>query len=90
MKLGKTKEMTKLITLKSEAQSISDDMRALYDSFKAGHIGRDAADTLANISGKNLKAISIILAAEVIEQKLLSNTPNLLIEALPHQVQGAE
>jgi hypothetical protein len=73
--------MKKLAMVKSEAKSVSEDMRALYEHFKAGRIERDSADTLANISGKNLKAISIIFAVEVMEHKLLTNTFNLLIEA---------
>lgn len=66
--------MTNFISVKSEASAISNDMRELYNSFKGGNIERDVADTLANISGKNLKAISIILASELMEQNLLEKT----------------
>jgi hypothetical protein len=59
------------MSVKSEATAISQDMRDLYNSFKNGNIDREAADTLANISGKNLKAISIMFASEVMEQNLI-------------------
>jgi len=65
--------MIKINSVKSEATAISSDMRELYNSFKAGNIERDVADTLANISGKNLKAISIMFAAEVMEQNLFKS-----------------
>lgn len=50
------------ITVQSEARAISADMRELYENFKNGKTLREDADTLANISGKNLKAIAIMLA----------------------------
>ena len=53
------------ITVQSESRAISADMRALYESFKSGETKREDADTLANISGKNLKAISIMLADQI-------------------------
>ena len=53
------------LTVQSESRAISRDMRELYESFKAGETKREDADTLANISGKNLKAISIMLADQI-------------------------
>ena len=54
-----------IINVPIEASAISRDMRDLYESFKSGETTREGADTLANISGKNLKAISIVLADQL-------------------------
>ena len=62
------------MTVQSEARAISSDMRELYESFKAGTTKREDADTLANISGKNLKALSIMLADQVRSDTLLKNS----------------
>jgi hypothetical protein len=58
------------LTVQSEAQAISRDMRALYEQFKSGGIEREDADTLANISGKNLKAIAIMYADNIYQDGL--------------------
>jgi hypothetical protein len=55
----------KVSIVQSEATEISKDMRNLYREFKAGTVEREAADTLANIAGKNLKALSIVLADQM-------------------------
>lgn len=57
--------LPEVTTVQSEAKAISNDMRQLYEGFKLGTIKREDADTLANISGKNLKAISIMLADQI-------------------------
>lgn len=53
--------MNDIISIKSETQAISKDLRALYDDFKNNKISRDDAETLANIAGKNLRAQAILL-----------------------------
>jgi len=50
-----------------EATAISADMRKFITQFQAGEIKREDADTLANISGKNLKALAIILADKALQ-----------------------
>jgi hypothetical protein len=45
-----------------EAEVVSEDMKKLYVDFASGKVKREDADTAANIAGKNLKAISIVLA----------------------------
>lgn len=57
--------MNQLITINTEAKAISKDMRQLYDAFRTGQISRESAETLVNIAGKNLKAITIMLADEL-------------------------
>lgn len=51
--------------IRPEAEAISRDMRKLYADFSAGSVPRETADTLANIAGKNLKALSLILADQI-------------------------
>lgn len=65
------------ITVQSESLLISADMRKLYEQFEAGAIKREDADTLANISGKNLKALSLVLADKIFSQglKVVSEVP---------------
>ena len=58
-------KLPEVITVQSESIAISKDMRNLYEDFKAGAIKREDADTLANISGKNLKALSLMLADQM-------------------------
>jgi len=58
-------KLSEAITVQSEAMAISVDMRRLYEDFKAGGMKREEADTLANISGKNLKALSLMLADQM-------------------------
>jgi hypothetical protein len=48
-----------------EATNVSNDMRQLYSDFKSGAVQREDADTLANIAGKNLKALSLIIADQI-------------------------
>lgn len=65
----------KLITIQSEARQISADMRKLYNRFEKGEVKREEADTMANISGKNLKALSIQLADKMFSSHLKNITP---------------
>lgn len=60
--------------VKTEATAISDDMRALYNSLKAGETNGDIADKLANIAGKNLKSLALIHADTLREDALLKNS----------------
>lgn len=64
-----------IITVQSESLLISADMRKLYERFENGELKREDADTLANISGKNLKALSLILADKMFMQGLKNITP---------------
>lgn len=64
--------------VKTEATAISDDMRELYNKFKAGEISREACDTLANISGKNLKALALLHSDKLREDTLLKNSGNVV------------
>jgi hypothetical protein len=41
------------------------DMRALYDQLRDGKVTREKADSLANISGKILKAVQLELAERI-------------------------
>lgn len=48
----------------SELDAVSRDMRKLYDDFLNNEsVKREAADTAANIAGKNLKAQQLKIAA---------------------------
>jgi len=60
-----------------EAEQISKDMRDLYTEFGSGkqtNEERANADTLANITGKNLKALSVMLANRALASGMLSLT----------------
>jgi hypothetical protein len=59
--------MSKSNTVQQEAMAVSNDMRELYSLFKAGVVDRNDADSLANIAGKNLKALSIVIADQMRE-----------------------
>jgi len=65
-------EQQQIIAVDSEAGAVSADMRMLYSQFKSGDVKREDADTLANIAGKNLKALSIILAHKMLENESAS------------------
>lgn len=51
--------------VQDEAMQVSADMRVLYNDFNAKRIDRSQADTLANIAGKNLKALSLVIADQL-------------------------
>lgn len=70
-----------ILTVQSEARAISADMRELYENFKSGKTLREDADTLANISGKNLKAIAIMLADQFRTDEMLR------ISSSQHQIE---
>ena len=53
--------MNEVISIKSETQAISQDLRQLYNDYKDSKISREMAETLANIAGKNLRAQAILL-----------------------------
>jgi hypothetical protein len=53
--------------VQTEAAQISKDMRDVFNRFKDGGLKREDADTLANISGKNIKALSLIVADQMRE-----------------------
>ena len=62
-------------TVQQEAMTVSADMRELYSKFKSGAVDRGDADTMANIAGKNLKALAIVIADKMREDghvKLMS------------------
>lgn len=46
--------------IKDEASQVSRDMREVYEQLKSGLIERKQADALANIAGKNMKALSLL------------------------------
>jgi len=50
--------------VQKEAMAVSADMRELHSNFKTRKIERADADTTANIAGKNLKALAIVIAGE--------------------------
>lgn len=58
--------------VQKEALAISADMRALYDAFKSKTIDRGDADTFANIAGKNLKALAVVIADQMREDAHLN------------------
>lgn len=60
------------INVQEEAARVSTDMRELYDEFRAGGVKRDDADTAANIAGKNLKSLAIIIADKLRETDQLT------------------
>lgn len=72
-----------IVTVQSEARAISADMRELYENFKNKAIPREDADTLANISGKNLKAISILQTDQIHSEAMLRirSTTQRLVES---------
>ena len=55
----------KTINRTSVLVDVESDMKALYKDFSSGSIQRDAADSLANIAGKRLKAVQLDLADEI-------------------------
>ena len=55
----------KLSDVQQEAWAVSKDMRKLYQEFSSGSIKREDADTQANIAGKNLKALSLVIADQM-------------------------
>ena len=59
-----------IVSVQSESLLVSRDMRKLYEQFEAGALKREDADTLANIAGKNLKALSLILADKIFSREL--------------------
>lgn len=60
-----------IVNVDIEAAEISRDMRALYDRALDRGVQREEADTLANIAGKNLKALSLMLAYRMVENESL-------------------
>lgn len=52
-------------SVQNEAWAISADMRSMFDEFRSGGMKREDADTGANLAGKNLKALSIVLADQM-------------------------
>lgn len=46
---------------------VQQDMSKLYDEFRAGQVERENADSLANITGKYLKAEQLKLARDIFE-----------------------
>ena len=70
------------MTVQQRALEVSDNMRELHESFKLGKTKREDADTVANINGKNLKALSIIIADQMREDGHLQIISK--IEAIEH------
>lgn len=66
------KTKAKVTPVQTEAMVISADMRELYSKVKAGDVERVNADTLANIAGKNLKALAIVVADQARQDGHLS------------------
>lgn len=64
--------MQKQTVVQDEASAISRDMRELYDELRAGGMKGKDADSLANVAGKNLKALAIIIADKMRESEQLS------------------
>ena len=58
--------------VQTEAMAVSRDMRELYSKRKDGKVERVDADTLANIAGKNLKALAIVIADQARQDGHLS------------------
>jgi len=50
---------------KDELGNISVDMRKLYDEALSGKLKREEVDSLANVAGKNLKALQMLWAHDV-------------------------
>lgn len=70
--------------VQKEAMAISADMRELYSNFKSQAVDRGAADTLANIAGKNLKALALVVADQLREDghlQIIAKTRTLEHEA---------
>ena len=55
-----------------EALAISKDMRELYSEFKGKNIERVDADSLANIAGKNIRALAIVLTEQALQKGFIS------------------
>ena len=55
---------------------IQQDMSTLYDEFKSGTVEREAADSLANIAGKFLKAEQLKLARDIFEAEFPARLPS--------------
>lgn len=64
-------EMTLEMTLRARAIEVSDNMRELHRDFRSGAMKREDADTVANINGKNLKALAIVIADRMCERAYL-------------------
>ena len=58
--------------VQTEAMAVSADMRELYSAVKSGKVERADADTRANIAGKNLKALAIVVADQARQDGHLS------------------
>lgn len=67
----------KVSQVQKEAMAVSADMRDLYSHFKAGNVKREDADTFANIAGKNLKALAIVIADQMREDAQLRTIENM-------------
>jgi len=55
---------------------IQQDMSTLYDEFKSGTVKREAADSLANIAGKFLKAEQLKLARDIFDAEFHTRLPS--------------
>jgi hypothetical protein len=50
---------------KEELTAISNDMRKLYESALTGALKREEVDSLANVAGKNVRALQMLWAHDV-------------------------
>lgn len=82
--------MGKENAVEEEAFAISADMRELYERAKKREIQREEADTLANIAGKNLKALSTILVFRALENdtRTIGDRATLIAASKPKFIAG--
>ena len=65
------KEVLKETAVQKEAMAISKDMRELYNAFKDKGVERSEADTAANIAGKNIRALGLVIADKALQRGIV-------------------
>ncbi len=79
--------MNEIFDVEKEARLVSSQMATLYLEYQEGKFKREEADSLANIAGKNLKAISIIVMNRMFGQVHL---PKLILTRDKMKLIGAK